>query len=110
MDACSEVEEAHISLRLQRSIDWLTLEIRDSGKVTGLDRIAIMAALNLANELITSEGRGETLESDAAVIRPNHAGDHVEQRCLSGTRRSHKHGERIVKGKIDGKGQKIGWG
>ena len=43
------------------------LEIRDSGKVSGLDRITIMAALNLANELITSEGRGETLESDAAV-------------------------------------------
>jgi len=42
------------------------LEIRDSGKVTGLDRIAIMAALNLANELISSEGRGDSLESDAA--------------------------------------------
>ena len=27
-------------------------EIRDSGKVIGLDRIAIMAALNLANELL----------------------------------------------------------
>jgi cell division protein ZapA len=26
-------------------------EIRDSGKVVGLDRIAVMAALNLANEL-----------------------------------------------------------
>ncbi len=27
-------------------------EIRDSGKVVGLDRIAVMAALNLANELL----------------------------------------------------------
>lgn len=27
-------------------------EIRDSGKVVGLDRIAVMAALNLANDLI----------------------------------------------------------
>ncbi|MEL7297914.1 MAG: cell division protein ZapA [Pseudomonadota bacterium] len=26
-------------------------EIRDSGKVVGLDRIAVMAALNMANEL-----------------------------------------------------------
>jgi len=26
-------------------------EIRDSGSVLGLDRIAVMAALNLANEL-----------------------------------------------------------
>jgi cell division protein ZapA len=27
-------------------------EIRDSGKIVGLDRIAVMAALNLAHELI----------------------------------------------------------
>jgi len=27
-------------------------EIRDSGKVVGLDRIAVIAALNMANELI----------------------------------------------------------
>ena len=28
-------------------------EIRDSGKVVGLDRVAVMAALNMANELLT---------------------------------------------------------
>lgn len=28
-------------------------EIRDSGKIVGLDRIAVMAALNLAHEIIT---------------------------------------------------------
>ncbi len=27
-------------------------EIRDSGKVIGLDRVAVMAALNMANELL----------------------------------------------------------
>jgi cell division protein ZapA len=43
------------------------LEIRDSGKVTGLDRIAIMAALNLANEMIRVRGQEELMESDAAV-------------------------------------------
>ena len=34
-------------------------EIRDSGKVVGLDRVAVMAALNLANELLqrTDEDR-----------------------------------------------------
>ncbi len=41
-------------------------EIRDSGKVTGLDRIAVMAALNMANELLLARGQGETLETDAA--------------------------------------------
>jgi cell division protein ZapA len=41
-------------------------EIRDTGKVTGLDRIAVMAALNMANELLQSRGKGEDLESSAA--------------------------------------------
>jgi cell division protein ZapA len=41
-------------------------EIRDSGKITGLDRIAVMAALNMANELLRARGHGESLETDAA--------------------------------------------
>ena len=38
-------------------------EIRDSGKVVGLDRIAVMAALNLANELIGASDVTSQLES-----------------------------------------------
>jgi len=41
-------------------------EIRDSGKVVGLDRIAVMAALNITNELLSAKGRDENLESDVA--------------------------------------------
>ena len=41
-------------------------EIRDSGKVVGLDRIAVMAALNITNELLTAKGRDENLESGVA--------------------------------------------
>lgn len=37
-------------------------EIRDSGKVVGLDRIAVMAALNMANELIRSKAKDQVLE------------------------------------------------
>lgn len=37
-------------------------EIRDSGKVVGLDRIAVMAALNMANELLHSRARDRDLE------------------------------------------------
>ena len=39
-------------------------EIRDSGKVVGLDRIAVMAALNMANELLHSRARDSELESN----------------------------------------------
>jgi cell division protein ZapA len=39
-------------------------EIRDSGKVIGLDRIAVIAALNMANELIRLRKSDGNLESD----------------------------------------------
>ena len=40
-------------------------EIRDSGKVVGLDRIAVMAALNMANDLISAKETGEVIEGSA---------------------------------------------
>ena len=40
-------------------------EIRDGGKVVGLDRIAVMAALNMANDLILSNSTGSDLQGDA---------------------------------------------
>jgi cell division protein ZapA len=53
---------------LMDSADLLNLrmrEIRDSGRIVGLERIAVMAALNIANELIRSRDRGEVLETKA---------------------------------------------
>ena len=38
-------------------------EIRDSGKVVGLDRVAVMAALNLADELLKIQGQDEKLRN-----------------------------------------------
>ena len=40
-------------------------EIRDGGKVVGLDRIAVMAALNMAHDLLAAHNRGEIIESGA---------------------------------------------
>ena len=39
-------------------------EIRDSGKVVGLDRIAVMVALNLANDLLKQKSREVKLEGE----------------------------------------------
>jgi len=39
-------------------------QIRDSGKVVGLDRIAVMAALNLANDLLQNRGLEETTDTE----------------------------------------------
>jgi len=64
MISCSE-EERH---DLQRSADYLDTkmrEIRDSGKIIGTDRIAVMAALNISHELLTQDG--STASTDASV-------------------------------------------
>jgi cell division protein ZapA len=61
--ACAVDERA----ALLDSAEYLNAEmkkIRDSGKVIGLDRIAVMAALNMANELLKGRSRDTTLESD----------------------------------------------
>jgi len=42
-------------------------EIRDSGKVVGLDRIAVMAALNIAHDLLESQGRDDGTHTDLAT-------------------------------------------
>jgi len=39
-------------------------EIRDSGKIVGLDRIAVMAALNLAHEVLRLRSRGSGSEQE----------------------------------------------
>ena len=43
-------------------LDTKMREIRDSGKVVGLERIAVMAALNMANELLQANVKDKVLE------------------------------------------------
>src|SRR6202167_4939141 len=66
-------KEYHITCPIEERSDLLDSaeflnmkmrEIRDSGKVVGLDRIAVIAALNMANELIRFRNRDSNLESD----------------------------------------------
>ena len=42
-------------------------EIQDTGRVVGLDRIAVMAALNMANELLRARARDRELDGDLCV-------------------------------------------
>ena len=58
--ACAEDEKPG----LLKAVDYLDRnmrEIRDSGKVIGVERIAIMAALNLAHELLSMNVDGVDL-------------------------------------------------
>ncbi len=43
-------------------LDTKMRDIRDSGKVVGLERIAVMAALNMANELLQANAKDKVLE------------------------------------------------
>jgi len=43
------------------TLDKRMREIRDTGRVIGVDRIAIMAALNLASELLSTEGSTDNI-------------------------------------------------
>ena len=45
-------------------LDAKMREVRDTGKVVGLDRIAVISALNIANELIKLKQQGSSLEGD----------------------------------------------
>jgi cell division protein ZapA len=58
-------------------------EIRDGGKVVGTDRIAVMAALNLANELVRLKGKSQYLEGDVGV-RLKHLRERVETALANG--------------------------
>ena len=60
--ACPENEQKE----LLEAVDYLNKkmdEIRDHGKVIGVERIAIMAALNIAHELLTTKVGGFDMAS-----------------------------------------------
>lgn len=59
MVSCAEEERS----ALQASANYLDKkmrEIRDSGKIIGTDRIAVMAALNITYELLENQNTAET--------------------------------------------------
>jgi cell division protein ZapA len=57
------VEEKAALLASAELLNGKMREIRDSGKVVGLDRVAVMAALNLAAELLKAQGQDEELKN-----------------------------------------------
>lgn len=50
-------EERESLLSAARHLNERMREMRDTGKVIGLDRIAVMAGLNIANELLAHRDR-----------------------------------------------------
>lgn len=65
-------------------LDQQMRTIRDSGKVVGLDRIAVMAALNMSNDLLQSQSREASIDSTLST-RLKALGDRADS-VLSDTR------------------------
>ncbi len=67
--ACPEGEEK----QLQASVDFLNRrmkELRDTGKIVGNERIAVMAALNIAHEFLAQKpGKSSAVSVDAPEHR-----------------------------------------
>ena len=69
--ACPPEQEAEL-LVSAKYLDKQMRGIRDTGKVIGLERIAVMAALNISHELLqASEENGEPLEIAPSVESVN---------------------------------------
>jgi cell division protein ZapA len=67
--ACRESERAEL-LQAVQFLDRRMREIRDGGKVVGSERIAVMAALNIAHELLRAKsGSAATSGFDSAAVQ-----------------------------------------
>ena len=70
--ACRESEREEL-LQAVQFVDRRMREIRDSGKISGTERIAVMAGLNIAHELLRSKsGNGKSAPGasfDTAAIQ-----------------------------------------
>jgi cell division protein ZapA len=61
------VEERSDLLDSAEYLNGKMREIRDAGNVVGLDRIAVMAALNIANELLKLRNQDRSVNSEVGT-------------------------------------------
>ncbi len=66
--ACTEAERPAL-LEAVNFLDKKMSEIRDTGKIVGVERIAIMAALNLSHELLTKSGDVDVGDIKRRVVK-----------------------------------------
>lgn len=71
--ACPPEEENKL-VQAAQHLDNQMRQIRESGKVIGVERIAVMAALNLSHELLEhqEETSGAVIVNDEGISRLNH--------------------------------------
>lgn len=65
---CRDDERANL-LESAVYLDEQMREIRDSGKVVGMDRIAVMAALNITHEMLEARRNTDKMEAVSERLR-----------------------------------------
>ena len=80
--ACPEGEEEALQ-RAARYLSEQMQEIRQSGKVVGMDRIAIMTALNMSHQLLSGQSKVQTSQ-DYAKLRIRALNDRLENAIADG--------------------------
>ena len=79
--ACPPDEEAALT-QAARYLDQHMRDIRSTGKVIGLERVAIMAALNISHELLALKTGGDPVETSEEVAMENFSEkSHHSTRC-----------------------------
>lgn len=76
--ACQEDEKDEL-LASAKYLNDKMVNIRDSGKVVGIDRIAVMTALNLAHEVIGAGGSGGGKDSESCGARVRKLNTKIEK-------------------------------
>lgn len=66
--ACPEEEKAAL-IKAGQHLDEQMRTIRASGKIIGLERIAVMAALNISYELLQQDGNAKPSEQEQATVQ-----------------------------------------
>jgi cell division protein ZapA len=66
--SCLKDERAALE-QSARFLDNRMREIRGGGKVIGVDRIAVMAALNIAHEMLAARGERDSGDKRIAALR-----------------------------------------
>ena len=66
---CPEGHESHLLDAVER-VDTAMTRIRDAGKVRSRERIAVLAALNLAFEVADREAAGPSARAEATLNTP----------------------------------------
>ena len=78
-----EAEEVEALQRSANYLDEQMREMKEKSNVIGLDRLAVMAALNLTNELLTQSERASALGSQQAQVSSRLDAQNAEIASLS---------------------------